>query len=108
MFGGEDGIGSAARFGNIGQVATDSALNVYVADRNHRVAKGTVVPGPDKIQIEFTAGQDDTPNLFALESSAVVDSGYADSGADIELVSPGLFRAILDPNGNVQFYRVRR
>ena len=122
--GSDDGVGSSALFYWPYGIAVDTNGNVYVADYgNDRVTKGIPPPPPPappqitsiqfvsgNVQIDFTGGATDTPDLFTVQSSSTVASGYTDVSppATITQLGPGSFRAIVTPNGDTQFYRIKK
>jgi hypothetical protein len=71
--GGADGIGSAARFGNLGGVGVDNVGNLFAADRNHRVSKATP-PGPPASDLKYFGF---FPGSLAPQGSIVEQYGYA-------------------------------
>jgi hypothetical protein len=61
------------------------------------------------VQIDFTGGASDAPEVFSLQSSAIVASGYANEpGAGVTQLGPGSFRATAPISGAIRFYRIRR
>jgi hypothetical protein len=64
------------------------------------------VVGNDVV-INFTGGASDVAGDFSLQSSAVVNTGYADTGATINGGS-GVFQTTLPVNGATRFYRIKR
>ena len=61
------------------------------------------------VQIDFTGGASDTPDLFSPQSSAIDASGYANEpGAGVTELGPGSFRATAPISGAIRFYRIRR
>jgi len=124
--GSDDGVGSTALFNLPYGIAVDSSGTLYVADyQNSRVTKGTPPAPPPtppnltiinfvtgNVQIDFTSGATDTPDLFTLQSSSTVvpTSAYADVAppATITHLGPGSFRAVVAPSGDKQFYRIKR
>ena len=71
--GGADGIGSVARFGNIGAVGVDNWGNLFVADRNSRVSKATP-PGPLASDLKYFGFW---PGSIAVQGMVVENYGYA-------------------------------
>jgi len=69
---------------------------------NLRVAGGTVTNN-------FTSAASDAASAFTLLSSAAINGTYSTAvGASISQVSPGVFQAVVAPNGPRQFYRIRK
>jgi hypothetical protein len=69
---------------------------------NLRMATGTVT-------INFTGSTSDAAAAFTLLSSASPAGSYSPApGANITLVSPGVFQATAPASGPMQFYRIRR
>lgn len=66
-----------------------------------------VINGGTEVQIDFTGTDGDTTGSFAVQSSAIVASGYADVGATITQLDAQTFRAVLPVSGSQQFYRIR-
>ena len=71
--GGADGVGSVARFSNIGAVGVDITGNLFVADRNSRVSKG-IPPGPPLADLKYFGFW---PGSIAPQGSIVEQYGYA-------------------------------
>lgn len=62
-----------------------------------------------KVVIAFTGSTSDSASAFKLLSAATPGGTYSEvSGALIELISAGSFRATASTNGPVQFYRIQR
>jgi hypothetical protein len=66
-----------------------------------RVAAGTV-------QIDFTAGPNDTPANLKVLGAATVDGTFTDTTALITASAPGVFRASTPQSGDLAFYRIVR
>src|SRR5439155_13292708 len=122
--GSDDGAGSTALFNLPFGVTVESSGNLYVADyQNSRVTKATPPPAPPtppnitsvkfvggNVQIDFTSGAADTPDLFTVQSSSTLApaAGYADVAPSVAItqLGPGSFSAVVAPNGDKQFYRI--
>lgn len=122
--GSDDGAGSSALFNLPYGIAVDSTGNLYVADyQNSRITKGTPPPPPPtppqitsiqfvsgNVQIDFTSDAADTANIFTLQSSGTVGGTYLDVSppATITQLGTGSFRAVVAPQGDIQFYRIKK
>ena len=83
------------RFYRIARVGTTSMQITSL-----KVASGTVT-------IDFTGSPADSPSALTLLSSATANGTYSSAaGANISLISPGVFRATVPTNGPRQFYRI--
>jgi DNA-binding beta-propeller fold protein YncE len=71
--GSADGIGSVARFGNVGGVGVNNDGYLFVADRNSRVSKATP-PGPPASDLKYIGFW---PGSLAPQGSIVEQYGYA-------------------------------
>ena len=82
------------------------AIAIAVAAPN--ITSMQVVGG--NAQIDFTSEPTDTPDLFKLQSSAIVNGSYTNVSppATITNLAPGSFRAVQPASGNVQFYRIKK
>ena len=67
-----------------------------------------IVVNGGNVQIDFTGGTSAAPPPFLLLSSAQTGGAYADTGAIITSMGPGLFRASCAVNGPRQFYRIKQ
>jgi len=59
-------------------------------------------------EVTFAFGIDEPTTAFRLQTSATVNSGYADAGtATITKLGPGVYKATLATSGATRFYRMR-
>lgn len=69
---------------------------------------GITVTNNSSVQIQFNAANS-TPANFVIQSSGSLRPPFSwqtESGASITTVSPGVFRAVVSPGGNMKFDRV--
>jgi hypothetical protein len=63
----------------------------------------------NNVEVNFTGPPEAAPGAFTLQSSATVNSGYADDGGAVitQVGPPGSFKAATTINGAERFYHVK-